>query len=469
MPMSDELAGATLSYSQKAMEIAAELVKMITPAIKSGAEKLISIAKNTESEISGTVKRSSLFVEAKKESCNILSTSNFIDTDVDKIAAKAKEYHIPVSFVGNDGKQTMEFLSRDESVINQIIQDIMQERLQEAPQNIKSFAVSEGNVAAVKEQLEKNGVECQFAQSANGKIYCMYPAEEAEKVAAIKQDFKQMQTDVAEKFKVSRNTSGIAVMEDAKLGKSISFVNEKKQPLTKSHVMEVMQEQFGYSKAEANLAANKLCDELNLEHSQFLAHNEQLEIINSFNTNIKFQNDSILLKDTTFTSVNFKGGSGTHIFITNGDKKAALSPATMSETEMMKICTTTLGMKDEQAAEAVSKAKKIDEQINAKLHQTTIYRNDGVQQVEIERKSKNSFSVRVGNTEKEYDFADPNLAAKLSKDFGITEGKANNIIDHAQKQSALMNRVEKAFNKTAKSVKEKTEKTVKDVSKGVKR
>lgn len=254
-----------------------------------------------------------------------------------------------------------------------------------------------------------------------------------------------------------------------KLPKSISFVNEKKQPLTKTHVMEVMQEQFGYSKAEANLAANKLCDELNLEHSQFLAHNEQLEIINSFNTNIKFQNDSILLKDTTFTSVNFKGGSGTHIFITNGDKKAALSPATMSETEMMKICTTTLGMNEEQAAEAVSKAKKIDEQINAKLHQTTIYRNDGVQQVEIERKSKNSFSVRVGNTEKEYDFADPNLAAKLSKDFGITEGKANNIIDHAQKQSALMNRVEKAFNKTAKSVKEKTEKTVKDVSKGVKR
>ena len=36
MPMSDELAGATLNYSQKALEIAAELVKMVAPTVKQG-------------------------------------------------------------------------------------------------------------------------------------------------------------------------------------------------------------------------------------------------------------------------------------------------------------------------------------------------------------------------------------------------------------------------------------------------
>ena len=41
MPMSDELAGATLNYSQKALEIAAELVKMVAPTVKQGTEKIV--------------------------------------------------------------------------------------------------------------------------------------------------------------------------------------------------------------------------------------------------------------------------------------------------------------------------------------------------------------------------------------------------------------------------------------------
>lgn len=155
-----------------------------------------------------------------------MSTSNFIGKDAEQLAAKAKQYGIPVSFIGKDGKQTMEFLSRDEPVVKQMIQDVMQERLKEAPQNVKSFAVSESNITSVKEQLEKNGVECQFAQTANGKIYCMYPAAEAEKVATIKQELKSIQSGIADNFKAERK-NGVAVMEDATLGKSISFVNEK--------------------------------------------------------------------------------------------------------------------------------------------------------------------------------------------------------------------------------------------------
>ena len=467
MPMSDELAGATLNYSLKALEIAAELVKMVAPTVKQGTEKLLGIIAADKDNMTGKVDRATLFSEAKAEKSSIMSTSNFIDKDAEQLAAKAKQYGIPVSFIGKDGKQTMEFLSRDEPVVKQMIQDVMQERLKEAPQNVKSFAVSESNITSVKEQLEKNGVECQFAQTANGKIYCMYPAAEAEKVATIKQELKSIQSGIADNFKAERK-NGVAVMEDATLGISISFVNEKNQPLTKSHVMEVMQEQFGYTKAEADIAANKFCDDLGLDKKAYLIHNEQLDKINAMKTNIKLESDSVLLKDNTFSAINFKGGTGTHIFITNGDKGAALTPGSMTETEMKNICITSLNMSEQQADEAVKKSLKIDSQINSKLKETTIYREGGSQMVNINRTSHSSFSVMVGKTKRMYDFNDKDLAAKMCKDFGITEGKAQNIIDKAKKQGTIGNKVHDGLKKAADTIKPKTSEIGK-IGKGVKR
>lgn len=469
MPMSDELAGATLNYSQKALEIAAELVKMIAPTIKNGTEKLLGIAAAAEKEnaMSGKIGRSTLFSEARAEKSSVMSTSNFIDSDAEQLATKAKQYGVPVSFIGKDGKQTMEFLSRDESVVKQMIQDVMQERLREAPQNVKSFSVSESNITSVKEQLEKNGIECQFAQGANGKVYCMYPAAETEKVATIKLELKSIQSGVTENFKAERK-NGVAVMEDAKLGKNISFVNEENQPLTKAHVMEVMQEQFGYSKIEADIAANKFCDDLGLDKKAYIIHNEQLDKINAMKTNIKFENDSVLLKDNTFSAINFKGSAGTHIFITNGDKRAAISPASMTETEMKNICVNSLSMSEQQAEEAVKKSLKIDNHINSKLKETTIFRNGSKQTVNIERTSYSSFSVMVGKTKRNYAFDDKDTVSKMSRDFGITEGKAQNIINKAQKQSVLSNRLQNGLKK-ATETKGKAKETIKEIGKGVKR
>ena len=154
----------------------------------------------------------------------------------------------------------------------------MADRLKQAPQNVKSFTVSQSNIAAIKEQFDKGGVECQFAQSASGKIYCMYPAAETEKVATIKQEIKSIQSGIADNFKAERK-NGVAVMEDTKLGKSISFVNEKNKPLTKAHVMEVMEEQFSYTKSQAEMAANKLCDDLKLDKKPLLLTTSSLIIL----------------------------------------------------------------------------------------------------------------------------------------------------------------------------------------------
>ena len=74
--------------------------------------------------------------------------------------------------MGNGDKQTIEFLDRDKGIVNQITQEIMQERLKEAPQSVKCFNISANNVTAMKAAFEEQGLSCQFMKSADGKIKC---------------------------------------------------------------------------------------------------------------------------------------------------------------------------------------------------------------------------------------------------------------------------------------------------------
>mgnify|MGYP006913532708 CR=1 FL=1 len=152
--MSDEIASATLSTSQKAIEAALELIKMLAPL----AQKFLSEVyhksvdgiydvggKISNAKALGTVSAKNLVLEAQKAQSPISSTSNFLARDAEQIAAKAKQYNIPIAIIGSGEKQTIEFLDRDKAAIEQITNEVMQERLKEAPQSVKCFSVGENN------------------------------------------------------------------------------------------------------------------------------------------------------------------------------------------------------------------------------------------------------------------------------------------------------------------------------------
>ena len=136
--MSDEVASATLQTSQKAIEVALELIKLLAPL----AEKFIAemyhksvdgvnfVGNKVASVIAaGTVSNKALISEAQKANSPISSTSNFLARDAERIAEKAKQYKIPVAIIGNGEKQTVEFLDRDKAVMEQIFSEVMQERI----------------------------------------------------------------------------------------------------------------------------------------------------------------------------------------------------------------------------------------------------------------------------------------------------------------------------------------------------
>ena len=455
--MADEVGSAALQSGQKVIEVSAELVKLLAPL----AEKLLSTVfhksvdginnvggKIADMTSKGTVTNKALFGEAQKANCGISTTSNVLSMDVENFVQKAKQYNIPVAVVGKGDKQTIEFLDRDKGVIDQITQEIMQERLKEAPQSVKSFTISENNITAMKAAFEEHGIDCQFMKAADGKIKCVYPAEEAEQVAVIKSDYRQMHKEVSDNLdiQVGENETLVA---DNELGKSFVFT-----PMNKAQTMQMLQEQFGYSEAKADLAANKICRDLGLDKKKFYANTQQYDNLNSLKTNIRYQSDDLTLRDVRFDAVNFKDGGTTHIVIQNGDKSAALTPDRMTETEMMNICTNQLGMSEYQAQKAVEKSTKINRQVNSQIEERGVSKDGISHTVQIERSTKDTFLVRLGDKSKTYNFNTINVADKVARDFGIPKENAQRIVEKAKQQSALQNKIQNVIKKKKKAAPE---------------
>lgn len=202
------------SAAQAGVEITAELLKILAPALAKGGMKLLGaggkligygIDKISDAQAEGTVSRKHLFAEAAKVKTEVMCTDSYPQDVADRLVEKAKEYHIPVSLNGEGASRSISYLERDKDVLAQIMQEWQQERLapKAGQQGIKSFSVSELNVDAVKSHLEQNGVECWFTQSKSGEIHCNFAAGNEEKVNVLMTDFKNLRSDIEEKCTIT--------------------------------------------------------------------------------------------------------------------------------------------------------------------------------------------------------------------------------------------------------------------------
>lgn len=611
--MSDEIASATLSTSQKAIEVALELIKLLAPL----AQKFLSEVyhksvdgiydvggKISNAKALGTVSAKNLVLEAQKAQSPISSTSNFLARDAEQIAAKAKQYNIPIAIIGSGEKQTIEFLDRDKAAIEQITNEVMQERLKEAPQSVKCFSVGENNVSTLKSAFEENGIECQFVggrqklPTEDSKILCIYPAECAEQVAMIKADYQKAYAEVSDQLSVMANApeterqreiseridalinaeigseqrskvydsiladmknrnvdipqysesnlqliqnempyakqaagkafweqQGYTLNENAKgvdilapqidengspvlngdgkqvfttvtvydisetnayetavrdeisslhseydkekaaafakwdkkeitvsddvSGKSVALPADK---LTKEQVSQAIQENLGYSAAKADIAANKVCYDLNLDRQAYFAKPTQIDNVDALHTNIRYQSDDVTLRDTRFDAVNFKDGESTHIVLRHGDNAVGLTPAKMNHDEMKKLCVSKLGMSEYQADKAVSKTVKIESQIRSKMEERTVSKQGISTEMHIERTGENVFNVSMGGKSRTYNFSTVGVEEKIARNFDIPLENAQNAVAKAKKQSVLQNKINNAVSKKKKPI-----------------
>lgn len=598
--MSDEVASAALSSSQKAIEVALELIRLLAPMAKSLLGELYHKSvdgvnfvggKIANARTAGTVTNKGLIVEAQKANSPIATTSNFLARDTELVAAKAKEYKIPIAIIGNGEKQTLEYLERDKGVIEQITTEIMRERIKTAPESVKCFTLGENNVSSMKKLFEENGIECQFIGGKDGKISCIYPAEYAEQVAVIKNDYKEIHANVEANFGITPNVpeterqleikaqiaelqnarenpelrgkfyeetaadteiefpvyseknmervreqmpnatkvagkafweeqgyslndgaKGVdiiapqmndngdpvldengkqtftsitvydisetnayeksldkktgdlqreydeekinafdmsddkkVVLSDEENGKSVEITVDNKT--RKSDVSEILQKELGYSEVQADIAANKLCYDLELDKKSYFRKPNQIDNLDALKTNIRYPSEDLTLRDVRFDAVNFKDGEDTHLILRNGDKAVGLTPEKMTREEMKEICVNELGLTEYQAEKAVDKTVKIESQVRSQVEERTVGKDGVSREAHIERTTDNGFSVTIGDKTKFYNFSTINLDEKIASNFDIPRENARNIVNKAKNQSVLQNKIHNASKK----------------------
>lgn len=204
------------------VEITAELLKILAPALAKGGIKLLGtggkllgfgIGKAADAisytNAEGTVSRKHLFAEAAKAKTEVKCTDNYPTEAVERMTEMAKKYKIPISVNGEGANRSISYLERDRDAIAQIMQDWQMERL--APtngekQSVTAFAVSDPhNIGAIKSQFEQNGVECWFTQSKDGSIRCNIKSSDAEKAEIVIEDFKKTQNEITEHCNIAAN------------------------------------------------------------------------------------------------------------------------------------------------------------------------------------------------------------------------------------------------------------------------
>ncbi len=149
-------------------------------------------------------------------------------------------------------------------------------------------------------------------------------------ISNLRQEYDGEKTRALE---LSENKS--IVISDELSGKSVEINLDRH--LSKSDITNTLREGLGYSDLQSDIAINKLCSDLGLDRKAF-SEPSQIDKIDSMKVNIRYESDSVLLRDTKFSSVNFKGSENTYIFVGKGDKQIVLTPAKMTETEMKNIC-----------------------------------------------------------------------------------------------------------------------------------
>lgn len=469
--MSEDLAGQSLNMAQKSAEIAVELARLLKSIYDSHAERKRerTASRSNAADKELNIKSGDVNLSELKKNGDISMQTNISARDMETITAKAKDYDIPVSFIGkgeNAENVTLAFRTEDKAAIDQILNEVMAEKLAVKPNDYLTFEINNlGEAQTMEAMLKENNIPADIVKGADGKYQCLYEAKNAEAVKIVKNDFKEMHSKIANNFSIEQKGDGF-ILTDKSSEKSLTLTSTP----TKEQLIKVLRspKQFGYSETEAMEAAHKLESTLSGDKLGYYRTNtRQAALLNNFERNIRLKDDSLLVKPYTFTRANFSSDNVNRYLVSNGEKAAALIPEQMSRAEMQDTVRYKLGVTDPEAVKAiVDKTEKIEvaNKIAEIKKEAEIAKKNG--DIAIERRSEKFFEASQGTVRKSYDLTDKKQSIKaLQNDFGISPEKAERIFQKAQKQSPLQNDFHKMAEKSKASAKAKPVKE-KKTSKG---
>ena len=228
------------SAARAGVDVAAELLKILAPALAKGGLKILGAGGKLighgidraasaidNAKAAGTVSHANLLVEASKEKTSVKCTEIALpQSATDEIVRLAENYRIPIAVNGDGASHTISYLERDADIFQQVMQDWQEKRF--APREgvipMTTFAVNKNDMSAIRRSFERQGVECFFTRGQNGELKCAFDSADREKVELIKSEYLKskseidkikMSTDIPETKRQLEIKSQIAELEQA--------------------------------------------------------------------------------------------------------------------------------------------------------------------------------------------------------------------------------------------------------------
>lgn len=438
----DDVASAGVEVStqivSKATEIFMELLKI---AIEKEREaKRLKLSEKSEVLSGGEVTYQRL-----KEGGEVTMLPSFAKEDYTALVKRAKELDIPVAAIQEKGKEntlSVFFNVKDKEALNAIVQDIVREKLNQPEQTERMIIIEKEQVEGFQMYCSDHDIPVNFMESKNG-VKCIFGSAYEKQMEAAVENFKQLHGELSKiSVEVQKDDNG-------RLKIAVNDVSQNKQVTmnfcTKAKLERVLKERLGYDSVKtveiANVLTSKLTDH---QMEYYLSGSRRLEQMAYYEKDIKFDNENVLTDKFSFAKMQFQENDTPRLTIT--DERGhfvVLSENTKDRKEAEKSIRQHLKVDDNETVKALlSKAERLGFVEKPELVQFKEY--------SIERETQSAFTVRGGSTVVRLDLSDRETARKqLADSFGMSQAKADRIIDKAKRQSLTNNLLKKAKEKVS--------------------
>ena len=431
----DDVASAGVEVTTQIVSKATELfMEMLKIAIEREREK------NRLSEKTEVLSGGEVTYQRLKEGGEVTMLPSFAKEDYGELLKQAKKMDIPVAAIREQGKDntlSVFFNVKDKEAVNSIVQGIVREKMKAPEQTERMITIEKEQVEGFQAYCSEHDIPISFMET-QSDVKCIFNSAYEKQIAAAIENYRQVQNELSKaEIKVQADIRGRPkiIVSDTEQDKQLSM-----NFCTKAKLERVLQERLGFSKVKALEAASVLLQQLSSEQKKyFLSGSRQLEQMEFYQKDIKFENENVLADRFSFAKMKLPDEDFSRLTITDsGGNFVVLSEKNIDREQVEKNIRAHLKLDDTETVKAVmEKAERLGFVEKPKLTQFREY--------QIERETQSAFTVRLGNTVVRLDLSDKDTAKKqLMDSFGMSSAKAEKIIGKAIKQSVAKNLLKKA-------------------------
>lgn len=435
----DDVASAGVEVATK---IVSKNTELIMELLKILIDKERDAARNKKSLKCEVLSGGEVTYRKLKEGGEVTMLPSFAKGDYKAFLKKAKAMDIPVAAIQESGKEntlSLFFNVKDKEAVNSIVQDIVREKLKQPEQTERMITIEKEQVEGFQMYCSENDIPVNFLEARDG-VKCIFGAAYEKQMEVAVENYKNIQNELSQVgVEVEKNVKGKFQIKltDNELGKSLTM-----NFCTKAKLERILKERMGYSEVKAVEVANSLAGKLTDSQRQYyLSDSRQLEDMDFYEADIKFDDDNLLLENYSFVKLKENGDEPKLTVTDKSGNFVVLSAKKLDRAEVESKIRAYLKINDSETIKAI-----LDK--SERLGFTEQPKQVQYKEFQIERDTQSSFTVRGGSTVVRLNLSDKDSAKRQLMDaFGMSAAKAERIIGKAQKQKVTNNLLKKAREK----------------------